>query len=105
MTLESIPRDTVLFVSFSNKHYADFMLNWSKHLTRLQVSAAWHIVRAGAFIGSAHAVTHKHVLAHAVRCTPWQMAHIVVPFDNETEQLCRQHGIVLMPYDTKLEAE
>lgn len=40
MALDSIPRDTVLFVSFSNKHYSDFSLNWSKHLKRLQVGAA-----------------------------------------------------------------
>lgn len=36
-TLESIPRNSTVFVSFSNKHYSDFMLNWSKHLQRLQV--------------------------------------------------------------------
>lgn len=33
------------------------------------------------------------------------MAHIVVPFDSETEQRCRENNIILMPYDTKLEAE
>ena len=37
-TLESIPRNSTVFVSFSNKHYSDFMLNWSKHLQRLQVT-------------------------------------------------------------------
>ena len=29
----------------------------------------------------------------------------MVPFDSETEQRCRENNIVLMPYDTKLEAE
>jgi hypothetical protein len=37
-TLDSIPRNSTVFVSFSNKHYSDFMLNWSKHLQRLQVT-------------------------------------------------------------------
>lgn len=37
-TLESIPRNSTVFVSFSNKHYSDFMLNWSKHLQQLQVT-------------------------------------------------------------------
>jgi len=35
--LEDIPRSTILFVSFANGHYSDFMINWSKHLKRLQV--------------------------------------------------------------------
>ncbi len=29
----------------------------------------------------------------------------MVPFDEKTKELCRQNGIVLLPYDTQLEAE
>lgn len=45
-TLESIPRNSTVFVSFSNKHYSDFMLNWSKHLQRLQVRLCYIFQKA-----------------------------------------------------------
>lgn len=37
--VEDFPRDRPLFVSFSNAHYSDLMLNWVKALRILDVRA------------------------------------------------------------------
>ena len=37
--LEDIPRNTTLFVSFSNAHYGEFLINWAAHLKLLGVTA------------------------------------------------------------------
>lgn len=110
--LESMPRDALLFVSFSNSHYSDFMVNWSKHLKILQVWLScsgslqlFNLCSADTPLPSAHCMMLHSGRSRCVRChAALQMMHIVVPFDSKTEELCRQHDIVLMPYDTKLEA-
>ena len=37
-TLADVPRNRTLFVSFTNGHYSDMMLNWVEHLKRMQAS-------------------------------------------------------------------
>ena len=39
-SLAEVPRERTLFVSFSNGHYSDMMLNWAAHLKRMQARAA-----------------------------------------------------------------
>ena len=57
-SVEDFPRDRLLFVSFSNGHYADLMMNWVQTLRVLEV----------------HALRTAIPSLHAESDTPWYPA-------------------------------
>ncbi len=123
--VEDFPRDRLLFVSFSNGHYAELMMNWVQTLRVLEVTPTDGLARLTAVLTTAQEVAYIHArqarvaseqtqpaagITCVMSCPCYQTAtscvqvpHMVVAFDQGATDVCIKNGVVTMPADEQME--